>query len=315
MSAPIGELPRELLDEYLLQRLPLQSSRDFSVPKNMELVVGVKPVLGVPLDLHGFYAANVSASRVAANGGLPKALLVDLLYPINTELSWVKRVSDQLGKEARKLGLRIMAVHSGSYGGLSIPVLSTICLGYKRRGRSKRLKEGDVVAVAGRPLLEIAIYASYEKQQLVKMGGGNPNYLKNAYSKLSIVKPALDAYEAGAKYVADVGEFGIVRVLKGISQEFDKAIQIDKGKIPWNNVGLKVVELLGGDPMSATSYGTLVIISSKRAYRSVEREFERTRTPIALVGRVVSGSGVWDIGGGPITQHKDVYTDLIGLVR
>lgn len=281
----------------------------------MELVVGVKPVLGVPSDLHGFYAANVTASKVAAKGGLPKAILVDLLYPINTELGWVKKASEQLGKEARKLGLKVMDVHSGAYGGLSIPIVSTVCLGYRRRGRMKRLREGDVVAIAGRPLLEIAIYASYEKQQLVKMSGGNPNYLKNAYSKLSVVKPALEAYEAGAKYVADVGEFGIVRVLKELSQAFDKAIQVDKGKIPWNNVGLKVVEMLGGDPMSATSYGTLVIISSKRTSKRVENALEKMRTPIAVVGKVVSGSGVWDVGGGPITQHKDVYTDLLGLVR
>jgi hydrogenase maturation factor len=315
VSVPIGELSKDLLKEYLLQRLPVQSAKSFSLPRKTNLVVGVKPVLGVPSDLCGFYAANVSASRVAAQGGYPRFLLADLLYPISTEIVWIKRIAEQLNKEARRLNIKIMGLHSGGYGGLSIPIISTFCLGYEIKGISRRVRDGDVVMVAGRPLLEIAIYASYEKQQLVKMSGGNPNYLKNAYAKLSVVKSSISAYECKAKCVADVGEFGIVRVLKELSQRLGKAIQVDKSKVPWNNVGLKITELLGGDPMSATSYGTIAIITSSKSSKSIENELDRMHTPVVTIGRVVGGSGVWDFNGAPITQHKDVYTDLLGLVR
>jgi hydrogenase maturation factor len=88
----------------------------------------------------------------------------------------------------------------------------------------------------------------------------------------------------------------------------------DVEKIQWDEVGLKIVQSLDGDPSSATSYGSIIGVLGKEEADEKMKVLNEKKIVASAVGRVTGGIGVWKSSGGPMTQHKDVYS-LISPTR
>jgi len=164
------------------------------------------------------------------------------------------------------------------------------------------------VVITGRPLTELALRCSHDRPDLVESVGGNPKYLRSAYTKISAVESAMGLNQEGSKSMALVGDGGVVKAAKRISRETKVGLMFDVEKIPWDEIGLKVVQSMDGDPSSATSYGSLLAVLDEDEADEKIRPLAEGKVMAAPGGRVTGGVGVWKSSGGPMTQHKDIYS-------
>jgi hydrogenase maturation factor len=267
-----------------------------------------------PPELLGYLAANLPVAMAWSRWAKPISVTVNLLFPLGTEEFLVRRILTSLGKEMKRIGITASGVSISSLAGISTSIADVTVLGSGRKTQGQRLAKGDVIVIAGRPLAELALRCSHDRPDIVEAVGGNPKYLRSAYTKISAVEAAMVLYREGSKSIALMGDGGVVKAAKRISREAKGGLMFDVEKIQWDEVGLKIVQSLDGDPSSATSYGSLIAVLDKNEAEERMRSLAEQKVVVSAAGRVTGGVGVWKSSGGPMTQHKDVYS-LISPTR
>src|SRR5271155_3683344 len=88
------------------------------------VIVSSDPVTGVE-DLIGHYAVNVSANDVATSGNRPRFLQSVILLPQDAGERLVARITSEMGRAAKKLGITIVGGHTELTPKLTRPIVMT----------------------------------------------------------------------------------------------------------------------------------------------------------------------------------------------
>jgi len=316
---PKGKLPPALLSKLVYRNLPIEG-RPLHIPPSRlggarGIVASIDPVAGIPLDSYGFFAVHYSASDVAAQGAEPRYLMLDICYPEGTSSGWLSKTTRALGAEARKYRISILGGHTGAYDGLGIPFISSMCIGFDsgRMARGpKGIRAGDKLLLAGQLCLESAwLIASVEPQIVERVLGNRARRrMSGRMCDLTPLPDALAALSLGAKHLHDVTEGGLASALEELGHAAGKSIVVEKDALPFDTDSLNLMTALGGDPLSASSFGALLIVASPgRAERmlSAHRSF---RGPISLCGHFEEGEGVQLLSEGrrsSLRPTRDIY--------
>jgi hydrogenase maturation factor len=319
---PKGKLRGEELKRIVLQHLPMLTESatlnlDFSrfSAGGRDLIVSCDPIIGIPSDYYGFSAVHVPGADIAVAGVKPRFLELGVYYPPDYPADWLDRNMRDLGDEARRLGIKIVGGHTGGYDGLSLPLISSTCIGIveDRLLSPSQIMADDRLLVSGPTTLELAVFLSFvESTKMEKLlGTKKVGELRKDMRKMTVIEPALAAADAGARAMHDVAEGGTSQALKELSEASKLGIKLDYSKIPWSAEGLAAAEAYGADPLSTSSFGTLLIAASKENVDRIIKALSEYGRPVKEVGHFLEGSSIIVKKGGK-ESRLEVKEDIYG---
>ncbi len=244
----LGKVSPEVLERSVFSLLPMEAEPTLdggTISLDGKAVIAHSPPIRVPLDALGFFAFHYAASNVAARFGRPRHLVTGIYLPLETRERDLRKISRNLGDEAKRYGVSVVAVSLATYHGLEIPLITTTCIG-ELVGKIVRPKSGDRVLILGS--------VGGEAVWLERLSSGSGDDEFRDYTPLPY---ALRMHcIPGVRLMHDVSEGGVKRALLEVSSANDCRIDVDSALIEYADG----VEALGLDVLRAPSYGALVVV-------------------------------------------------------
>jgi hydrogenase expression/formation protein HypE len=319
---PKGKLRGEELRRIVLQHLPMlceeaTTSLDFSrVSRSSgDLIVSCDPIIGIPPGYYGFSAVHVPGADIAVAGVRPRYLELGVYYPPDYSAQWLDKNMRDLGAEARRLGIKIIGGHTGGYDGLTLPLISSTCIGIieNRLLSPTAVRVGDRLIISGPVAHELVVFLSFvETRKMEKLfGAERVRELGNDARRMTVIEPALAAADAGCRAMHDVAEGGTALALKELSDASGLRIKLEYDLIPWSTEGLSVAEVYRADPLSASSFGSILIAVPEEHTNDVIKALEKFGRPAREVGHFSEGRGVI-VKRGKQEARLEIKDDIYG---
>lgn len=277
-------------DSFLVSTDTLVENHDF------------KLVWSTGFDL-GFKSVASNLADIAAMGAKPTVLVVAMVVPKTTKISWLEAFADGLQAACDQLspGAAIVGgdLASGDQVVISVTVHGTLD-GLAPVLRSGA-KVGDVVAVCG-PLGKAAC-------GLALLESGNQDLIRS-YDDwvLAQLRPAppidqgIVANQAGATAMLDVSD-GLIRDLGRIAKASDVSIEIERSQLAGYEAMLDLpaqglgVETLGWVLQGGEDHSLLATFPASatlpRSFKAIGKVVAKTEHDVMLDGKPVSDTG-WD---------------------
>ena len=277
-------------DSFLVSTDTLVENHDF------------KLVWSTGFDL-GFKSVASNLADIAAMGAKPTVLVVAMVVPKTTKISWLEAFADGLQAACDQLspGAAIVGgdLASGDQVVISVTVHGTLD-GLAPVLRSGA-KVGDVVAVCG-PLGKAAC-------GLALLQSGNQDLIRS-YDDwvLAQLRPAppidqgIVANQAGATAMLDVSD-GLIRDLGRIAKASDVSIEIERSQLAGYEAMLDLpaqglgVETLGWVLQGGEDHSLLATFPASatlpRSFKAIGKVVAKTEHDVMLDGKPVSDTG-WD---------------------
>jgi hydrogenase expression/formation protein HypE len=316
-----GKLRGEQLRSAVLQHLPMLSTTptanlDYSrLPtNNRELIISCDPIVGIPQQYYGFSAVHVPGADIAVAGVKPRFLVLGVYYPPDYPTDWLEKNMIDLGNEATRLGIKIVGGHTGGYDGLTLPLISSTCIGLieDRLLSPNAIEVNDRLIVSGPVTHELAVFLSYVDTKKMErlLGVEQVANLKKDIKKITVIEPALAAADAGARAMHDIAEGGTALALKELSEACGFGIELNYDLIPWSDEGAIVTRAYDADPLSTSSFGSLLIAAPEKQVDEVLKTLRDQGRPSQEVGHFSGRKGIVVRKSGKETKlevKEDIY--------
>ena len=246
----LGKVSREVFDRSVYPFIPADEPGfdGNTITLGGRTVVAHSPSIGVPLDALGFFAFHYAATNVACRFGRPTHVITGIYMPLRSSEADLRKIVKELGGEARRHKVRVVAGQTATYRGLGIPLVTTTCLGEEVR-RPRRACEGDAVLLVG----EVGGEAVWLKGLSRGRRDGN-------WRKFTPLETALSLQGCGGvKLMHDVSEGGLKGALFEVAEYCGLCIDVSSSTIPLAEGAGE----LDGDILSAPTYGALVAVASQ----------------------------------------------------
>jgi len=286
----LGDLERLVLRH--LPRVPDQRSipLDYATAKaEGRLIAATDPVIGVPRDCYGFFALHYSAADVAMAGAAPRYLTIGVYYPPGTPESWLEESMRQLGLEARKIGVQVLGGHTGGYDGLTVPLISSTCLGllpssWQPPGPPK---PGDMLIAAGPIARETLWFLAHTDPEWVGelLGERERRRLAADLTPFALTPVALELWRiTGVTLLHDLAEGGLATALLELHLSTGLGATINYEEIPWDNQALLLCQHREWNPLSCSSFGSLLAVVQPQAIKQVLETLHKQGRPASVIG-------------------------------
>jgi hydrogenase maturation factor len=329
MAAPvIGKVNRGLFERVIFPNLGAEDASvivgpqfgvDFGVVRigDYDLIFEVDPVYVVPeygWEKSAWFAVHILASDVAVSGVPPRYLFIDLNLPLRMTDEELERLWRAIHNECRRLGITIVAGHTGRYGGIDYPMIGgAVMVGVTERDHfvtPAMARPGDVVIMTKGAAVETAgILASMFPEVLERRYGKEfARRAQEIFWLQSAVDDALTLAQLGLRdgvtAMHDATEYGVWGALNDVAEVSGVSIRVFREKLFVRDDVMKVVEAFSGltgikvDPFASISEGTL-IAAVRRGLEDRALELLRSRgIEAAVIGEVVEGKGVYLVDEG-----------------
>ncbi|MFP3309831.1 MAG: AIR synthase family protein [Acidilobus sp.] len=324
----IGKVNRGLFERVIYPQLGAkdpsvivgpQFGVDFGVVRlgDYDLIFEVDPIYVVPeygWERSAWFAVHILASDVAVSGVPPRYFFPDFNLPLSMTDEEFTTLWTLMHRELEKLGVAVVAGHTGRYGGVDYPMIGgATMIGVAKRDHyvsPAMARPGDVVIMTKGAAVETAgILASMFPEVLVKHYGDEfAEKAKGIFWLQSVVDDALTLAKLGLREgvtsMHDATEYGVWGALNDVAEASRVSIRVLREKLFAREDVMKVVnafsELTGVkvDPFASISEGTL-IATVKRGYEGRALELLRSKgIDAAVIGEVVEGKGVYLVDDG-----------------
>lgn len=324
----IGKVNRELFEKVIYPQLGAkdpsvvigpQFGVDFGVINlgDFDLIVEVDPVYIVPeygWEKSAWFAIHILASDVAVSGVPPRYLFIDLNLPLKMSDDEFTTMWSYMHRECERLGISIVAGHTGRYGGVDYPMIGgATMIGVTRKGyyvAPTMAQPGDVVIMTKGAAVETAgILASMFPEVLErKYGREFAAKAKDIFWLQSVVKDALTlsklGLRSGVTAMHDATEYGVWGALNDIAEASKVSIRVYKDKLFIRDDVKRVIDAfseytsISVDPFSAISEGTLIATVKKEVADKAVELLRSEGIESAVIGEVVEGKGVYLVDDG-----------------
>jgi len=294
----LGKVSPEVLERSVFSLLPMEGKPTLdggTIPLDGKAVIAHSPSIGVPLDALGFFAFHYAASNVAARFGRPRHIVTGIYLPLETREGDLRVISRNLGDEARRYGVTVVAGQTATYYGLEIPLITTTCIG-ESVGRTASPRPGDRVFILGLVGGEAAWL-----ERLSSSGGDD------AFRGFTPLPCALGMQGIpGVRLMHDVSEGGVKRALLEVSSAHSVKVDVDSGLIEY----VEGSESISQDILRAPTYGTLIAVADPAARDDVVELCRGLGVPASDAGVVGRGSGLY-IDGDEVRASGRIPVDEI----
>ncbi|MCH1771913.1 MULTISPECIES: AIR synthase family protein [Metallosphaera] len=306
----LGKIDRKIFDEVIYPHLGKRLDEVIVPPLtgvdtgaidlgDRVLVVKTDPVFIVPqfgMKKASWFAVHILASDVMTSGIPPRYALLDLNLPPSMTDEEFREMWVGIHEALLEIGVMVVGGHTGRYEGVNYPMVggfTMMGIGEKERlGHPSKVKPGDYVIVTKGPAIEATgllanLYPEFFRE---RMRADLFKEAQDMYWKMSCWKDGLIASQVGIHMMHDATEGGLWNALVEISEVTGKRISVNGERLFINPAVREVTRIVGIDPFSSISEGTMVIVTDKE---KVKEELLRNGIEAEIVGRVESGEGVY----------------------
>ena len=314
----LGKLPPDVMAKYLFGMTGARSGRvvvepsmglDFGVvrlgkSKGRYLIVSSDPITGVR-ERAGWYAVNVSANDVATSGNRPEFMQSIILLPEDAREDDVKRISSEMHRTAKSLGVTIVGGHTELSPDLDRPIVVTTAFAVADRYvTAAGAKEGDALMMTKTAGVEGTAIIGGDVRFNKRLDAGTARASKRYFDQLSVVEEAVAAYETGAVHAMhDCTEGGVLGAIYEMATASGVGLEIAERDIPVGKETKKIRSVLGVDPLKLISSGTLLVAVEEGKEALVTKAVRSVGSGIATIGRFKKGKVVLERRG-----EKEVVT-------
>lgn len=275
LGLPLGKIPVDILKEVVFKNLGVKREELVLGPAagfdgavinvgDKSLIFSMDPITGA-IERIGWLAVNINANDVATFGVEPAFFFSCILLPENTDRKSVEKISAQMDKATRDLGIAIAGGHCEVTPGLTNPIVVGCAVGttekdeYVTAGGAKPMDKLILTKTAG--IEGTAILASDREKQLKE--AIEASVLKKAkefFNRISVVKEAIIANETGGvNAMHDPTEGGIFGGIHEMADASDLGVKIFEGKINVQPETVEICDFFKIDPLQLISSGALLI--------------------------------------------------------
>lgn len=299
----LGKVTKEVFDRCVKPHLPLDKETELdgaTVKFTEETVIAHSPSIGVPLEALGFFAFHYSACNVACKFGRPSHMITGIYMPLDSTEEQLTVIAENLGHEATRYGVKIIAGQTATYSGLDIPLVTTSCMGEHTRTPAQPEK-GDTVLLVGEIGGEAVWLQSQQEQE--------PSTDWRRFTPLPVILALQDMEQV--KVMHDVSEGGVTSSLLEVTDSLGFRLEIQSKSLAY----AKDVQELISDPLRAPSYGALIVVSAPEGVQYVKNLCTQLGLPCVTAGSLKTGEGL-HLDGEQVTERKRVDADeLYGSFR
>lgn len=305
---PPGKVPAELLRRYALGRGGTARSEVLVGPSigedaaviglgDQALVVSSDPITGAAGNA-GWLAVHVACNDIAAMGARPIGVLVTLLLPPGDAIGHLDRLTADVDRACRDLGVAVLGGHSEIVAGLAQPILSLAAIGVAHREgvvRSAGARPGDRLIVTKAAATEgTALLATDFADELTReLGVELVAEAQALWSEISVVADGLAAAAAGARAMHDVTEGGVLGAVIELAEASGVGVRLRAEQVPIRAATTAVCSYFGVDPLALVSSGSLLIAGP----RSVADSLSARGIRATVIGEVVEDGRCLVLGG------------------
>lgn len=331
---PVGKLPPELLAQ-LLSGAPSSDPRVLVGPTagfdcavidagGPSLLVFKSDPITFATDEIGWYLVQVNSNDIATTGALPRWLLVTMLLPEGqTTPEMVEKISRQVYKTCREMGISVIGGHTEVTFGLNRPIVIGTLIGEVARDRlvtPDGAAVGDrILLTKGIPIEATAILAREFPERL--SGHLSPDELREAQQFLtdpgiSVLPDAQIALAAGkVTAMHDPTEGGLAAALWELADAGGRSLVIDVAKVPILPLSARICRVFDLDPMATIASGAMIMTAPVEDAAAIRHALAGQGIASAEIGTVETGpAGVWQNAGAGRTPLPRPVHDEIGRV-
>ncbi|MEZ0248536.1 MAG: AIR synthase family protein [Thermoproteus sp.] len=304
----LGKITRDVFDMVIYPRLGAKRD-DVVVPPQhgvdvgavdlgdgRVLVVKTDPVFIVPqfgFKKAAWFAVHILASDVMTSGIPPQYAAIDLNLPVSMTDEQFAEMWSGLHEAMAEIGVSVVAGHTGRYEGVDYPMLGGFTMfGVGPRERlvtTRGARPGDQIVMTKGPAVEatallVNFYPDFFKARLPT------DIFQEAYDlywSMSCWKDGLVASRVGVHAMHDATEGGVWGALVEIAEASGVKIEVDESKLFVKRSVAEVTRLVGIDPWSSISEGTLIIATDRG--EEVVEALAREGIEAAVIGEVKKG--------------------------
>lgn len=258
-----------------------------------------------------WFAFHSLVGDVALSGLPPSHLALDWNLPAGIGEKQFSKILEVFALESEKLGMTIVAGHTGVYEGSSFPTIGGgTALAVGRMGdviRTDGAKPGDVVVLTKSPATEAAITLCLRYESSVREAIGSDACMRicRLFHTLSVVDDAgIAANETGVTSMHDASERGVSAALNEMSTASGVRIEFDSNRVRLNTDVERLCSFLKMDPFCCSSQGTLLLTARPANAEGVVNAFAEQGIESFIVGKVLGGEGVYEVAGGKRRQMR-----------
>lgn len=294
-----GKIPPELLKSLVFNNIKVKNKDVILRPEIGEdcaaidfggyaCVLSTDPITGAVKGA-GALAIHISCNDVATSGLRPVGIMVTILAPIEAIEEDIRKVMEDAGDAAARLGVEIIGGHTEITSAVNRIVISTTAIGKvlkDRIVRSSGAQIGDDVIMTKWAGLEgtSIIAADNEKELEGELSQKEIETAKSFIEHISVVEEGVTAGEFGVNSMHDATEGGILGAVWEVAESSEKGIEIFIEKIPVREVTRKIGNIYGIDPYRLISSGSMVITTKNGA--ELVRILDSKGIPAEIIGKI-----------------------------
>ncbi|KPV63027.1 MAG: thiamine monophosphate kinase [Candidatus Bathyarchaeota archaeon BA2] len=302
MSFLPGKVPTEVLQKIVFKHLGTKRNDVVlgpSIGEDAAIVEVGKEVLAIATDpitgaeeWLGWLAVNVSANDVATCGVQPRWFTSCILLPKGSREELVEKICRQMDKAAQQLNVAIIGGHCEITPGLEHPIVTGCSIGIAENGKyvtSNGAKAGNMIILTkGTGIEGTAILASDRRKELLKVF--DESFLikaENFFTKISVVKDALTAFQTGGVLAMhDPTEGGVAGGLHELADASNVGFQVYEEKILVSEETRKICAYFEIGPLQLISSGSLLIVAEKGKTEEIVSRLSQNGVPASVIGEV-----------------------------
>lgn len=238
------------------------------------------------------YAIHTAVNHIAASGGAPVAVLLQLLLPPACEEAQLRAVMARAEEICAALHIQIAGGHTEVTDAVGRIVLTVTAAGKAERGShgaAKAARPGaDLVVTKWIGLEGTAMAAKgLERRLLKRFPSGLLEDAKGFDRYLSIIPEAASAGKSGFCAMTDASGGGIFGTLWEMAESSGVGLDIDIKKLPIRQETIEICNELDLNPYELHAGGSLLIAADNGS--DLVRTLEKEGIPAAVVGKVTPG--------------------------
>lgn len=249
-------------------------------------------------------SVHLVASDFTTSGVDPEFAVFTYNFPPAMPEAEKELYASSVGEECRRLGVAVVAGHTGSYPGGGFTVIGAgVMMATAAEGgylAPSMAMEGDAVLMTKHAAIESTMSLAYSFPEFTekKAGRRNANRAKELLSLCSTVEDAralrkLGVGRQGVTSMHDATEGGVLGALEEMASASHKSFVVDADLIPVPPEVSGVCAAFGIDPLSSMGEGALMLTCRPGAVRRLRRELRGTPAGATVIGRVEKGGGLW----------------------
>ena len=277
-----------------------------SLEGGLVMIVTADPVSAIPsigMKLSAWLSVHLIASDYTTSGFDPEFAIFTYNFPPRMLESEREEYVRSIGGECEKLGVSIIAGHTGSYPGGGYTVIGAgTMLGLAPAGKyltPAMARAGDVVLMTKHAAIEATASLALSFPTFVEQKTG-PVVARRGRGMVRLCTTVKDARAArkvgigkdGVTSMHDATEGGVLGALEEMASASGKAFDVDLGSVPRSREADEICAAFGIDPLTTMGEGSLLFTCRPAKAKELEKTMSSEGIPVAEIGRVEKGNGL-----------------------